>query len=380
MWSQSRSLLAAADAYPLSGAPENRLTEIFAEVLRSSPGLVDWLFREGTRQLGSQWPVGEISDYDVSTQVGLSGGAQRPDLEIRPSDARWPSLFVESKLYAPFTTAQLSGYPKRTIGIVPADRVPALAPQAAFPLLSWTDVANAIDDIGHGWAGRQWRGEAIAPTAAGEYRLLHELFGYLQAQLQIRVYRPITADDLVVFERAEETLDLWDHLFDLVAEALKPTPGVVKGPERWHTNDPLRPSRSSGWFVVVSNEGVWPALEAAWREQDGTAGWVGFDLILAPEITWAGAPNPTPAFGAGASVMVTPDWPPGLGEGQPFNRLARQRDFSIGTTTKGRVGRIFRTLQVSDLSGVGRTLDEQAEYVAAWASRILAEFRDWPLP
>ena len=38
-----RSLLYAADRYPRRGAQENRLTEIFAEVLRTSPRLSRWL-------------------------------------------------------------------------------------------------------------------------------------------------------------------------------------------------------------------------------------------------------------------------------------------------------------------------------------------------
>jgi len=123
-----RSLLDSADAYPRAGARENRLTEIFAAVLRTTPELVRWLVRRGfALETDEDLAWCTAGSYAVDTQFTLGDGSERPDMRIWCPDADRPKLFIEDKIDAAFTRAQKDGYrsimsPDRVIAIVPARR------------------------------------------------------------------------------------------------------------------------------------------------------------------------------------------------------------------------------------------------------------------
>lgn len=367
----TRSLLSAADSYPLAGAGENRLTEIFAEVLRSAPLLVGWLVGEAEHLLaGTPSPL-PVEGYEVTTQITFNRGSQRPDLQIIP---RGPSesIYFEIKLGADFTLAQRTTYPHRTVGIVPRER--REEQDAPFECLTWTDVARVSHTIGAGWSGQDWRRYAICPDAPSQYRLLHELLTYLETNVEVVVPQAITDADIPMYASAEATLGRWDLLIDLVAKQLTADPGIVKGPEVWQT-DGLRARRSLGRSILMTNDEVWPALSRALEARNLNDVWIGCELLVAPEVTWAGQVEPTPAFGVGAAVQVSPDWPPGLEEGGPFAVAAQAAGFRQGTTWKGRVGRIYRTHYFSDLVGIADSLDGQAEAVVEWVRATLADLR-----
>jgi hypothetical protein len=92
-------------------------------------------------------------------------------------------------------------------------------------------------------------------------------------------------------------------------------------------------------------------------------------------VTWAGQIDPEPAFGVGVVVGLAPDWPRGLEEGGLFAIAATNSGFTLGTTWRGRVGRVYRTKYLRDLIVAHNTLDEQAEAVAAWVIDTLAVVR-----
>lgn len=353
---------ARADSYPLLGAPENRLTEIFAEVLRSVPALGEWLVAEGARRLGDDRPPPVSDRYDVTSQVSFYGGAIRPDLEITPAGHPTHKMFVENKLTAAWTMAQHGGYPERTVGIVPWERRDD--PRAPFAPLTWTDVAGQGHRIGRSWSGPDWRDHAL-PDTPSQYRLLHELLTYLERKVGVVVPRPLDDSDVSLYAGAEASLARWSVLLDTIADGLRTDPGVAKGPEKWQS-DLQTPPHVVGRMLGLDVDQAWPALSQSLDEQGRADVWLGFELVLAPQVSWLPELDPRPGLGVGLTLAVAPDWPPGLGEGGRFADAAERAGFRRGTTARGRVGRFFRTRFLEDLVAEADTLDAQATTVVAW--------------
>jgi hypothetical protein len=374
-----QSLLDAADSYPPAGASENRLTEIVAAVLRTSPQLTSWLLRQAFHPESpeSQAVSGQ---YDVSTQFILPSTAERPDMRIkRPSQ---PSLFVENKLDALYTAAQKNQYRSavpgsdRIVAIVKKDR----AHESPFELrTTWSDLYLEIRHIGRNWAANCWPDRAWKPDAPAEYRLLAELATYLQRELGL-VDDPITHNDLELLPRAKAVLTRWDQLFHRVEEALRMEPGLDASQqhgEEWEDSG-HKVKRTLGWDLHL--QGDWPALTRHWETayesgQMSEAQWEDLwqlaSLIMAPDITWSGTPSAEPAVGVGVSVPYQLEWPPGLQEGDPLRAAAETAGFTFGTTYRGRVGRVFQTLELGQVANDDTTLEHQADHIISWARTTL---------
>lgn len=370
--SQRLTLLDAADSYSWAREPENRLTEIFAVVLRASPELVAWLARRAfptaTEATAQAWTRG---GYDVDTQHVLPT-RERPDLIIRFDGPEAPPgrVVCENKIGADWTAAQRAGYE----GLAPQDEVllisPAEVPRYAtrFASVSWDQIARAIFEIGRDWAhtngSTDWRADALRPDAPSQFRLLAELLRYLQREnLGAMVADPFTAVDVDTFARAEAALGRAEALIRLVSGALG-RDGIGK-PQPWQT-DGVRGSLSDGWSVTLGPAN-WPALD------DFDLDWQLEELLLTRRITWEpGPPRDVPAFGVGVTISTEAGWPEGIAEGSPLRKAIDATDgIRAGTTFRGRRGRIFATCPLAAIAREDATLDQQAREVADWAEEQL---------
>jgi len=215
-----KTLLEAADSYPQWGVPENRLTEIFAEVLRTSPQLTAWLIRHRIPELADL----NGKPYDVKTQFILDGGSERPDMQI-DIDGVGRYIYVENKLDAELTHAQANGYaavrdPHVLLAIVPAGRVSEFSFPPNFQVLTWEHVSSESYRIGRDWGKGAWRLGALSPAAPGEYRLLAEFCRYFEEDLGMSIGEPVDRADVAVLAGAEVALQRWNDLRDLVTRKL----------------------------------------------------------------------------------------------------------------------------------------------------------------
>jgi hypothetical protein len=223
----AQSLVEAVDRYPRDGADENRLTELFATVVRSDRRLLSWLAGKawGVAAPTNEWVAG---GYQVKTQVTISP-TSRPDLEVEflgtsrpPGDGR---LFCEHKLNAAEAEPQRLGYPDlrssdKLVGIKSA----VGPPLTGIPVvLTWSDVAREVDQLARtemaqfGVDGRRWRSQIEDPhTPARELRRF-ELLEYLRRKdPAVRVNDPISTLDVATFARARATLYAIRDLFGLI--------------------------------------------------------------------------------------------------------------------------------------------------------------------
>ena len=369
-----RYLLEAADSYRHDSEPENRLTEVLAEVLRTAPLLMEWLAAQafqGRREDALAWTA--EGDYIVETQFSFPTG-ERPDMKIRFTGPFQPPagvLFLENKIDARFTDWQKRGYPS----IPPDERVIVLTPDGRTPnhqvtrfvSIKWNELARAADGIGRTWSGGPWRELALVANAPSQYRMLAELIHYLEGEeVDVNVPGPLTESDLKIVPEVVATVDRWNTLFELVERELV---GVgIDGPrEPWDTDKmPPRSAPLTGWRLELRGDVRWPALDSLY------SGWITREVLLAPAPTWRPASEPVPAFGVGVSIDTAGGWPIGLREGDPLRvAIEATNEFSLGTTWRGTVGRIFATLPLRDVATSDRTLDLQAERVAEWARERL---------
>ena len=287
-----RSLLSAADSRRRDSEPEDRLTEILAVVLTSSPNLAGWLVQRAFPGMTSDDALSCCSygSYEVVTQVGLVGGG-RPDMEFRFAQGCEPGggLYCENKIHARWTRWQSEGYPAvkrgRIVFLSPTGRLPpGLPEEQALKLvaLKWNDVGDQIDGIGRAWAGPRWDRAAMAPDAPSEYRLLVELLIYLRGEgLYMTVRSPLTPEDLGDLPKMDDVVGRWKQFRDLVRnEALttrREAPGAKAG---WEKNwDPegrgqvrLQPHPSMRRRVARGGVGVFEPLERTWRAEGELAG------------------------------------------------------------------------------------------------------------
>ncbi len=362
------SLLDAADSYRPGSERENRLTEIFASVLRAAPRLVGWLSEQAfgvNAEAAQDWAS---SGYSVRTQRGLSSG--RPDMEIEFHDpARPPTrlFFCENKIDAPPTPLQTAGY----CGI--ESRIPILfisptgeRPNPRFVSIGWQQLADEVDQLGRRWAAEfnagNWRSSSMRPEAPSQYRMLAELLRYLERQnVGVKVAGPLTEHDLRVVPHLREVRERWDLLFEYACEELYKL-GFEGEPARWQIDKGGRTRDWTGWelWAWVEDKPVLDRLsanpETVWR-----------GLILAPE-NWVTAEQDQPTIGAGVSVWLEADWPEGLRPGEPLRLAVEDAGFRVTGTWQGQIGRVFDTRALSDVvSEEEKSLRGQAERIARWA-------------
>ena len=375
-----RLLLDAADAYPRASAPENRLTEILAEVLRTSPQLLTFLasraFPADEAEIKNQCVGGR---YEVETQFSLGAGRERPDLRVRflsTHGGHDHRFYIENKLGAAPTPAQLDGY--RTAGSSPVILVhlgspPEWSKVARFIPTSWTDVAREAFRLGVSWAhqhGSAWPDYALTSNAPSEYRMLAELCRYLEREVQVTIPRPLTTSDLEILPSVLDTRARWDQLKKLIDAELSENPGIAKRFDPWE-------GRPLDWSFSLLPQDGWPALQRYWETVGEDAAppeaerWMRPGIIMSLSIPWAPSEVQTPSVGVGIGVHLGAEWLPGLREHESFYRAARDAGFEFGATWRGTVGRVIKTLNLKELDLPGKTLDEQAAEIVQWTRDTL---------
>lgn len=375
-----RSLLYAADRYPRRGAQENRLTEIFAEVLRTSPRLSRWLAAIAFEVEA----IDEDARMDVTTQFQLAGGAERPDIRVTLEGGphRTPRTFyIEDKLDALFTAAQQSGYPNaRNAPIVLIASKQRPEAHESFIQITWSEVAReawvlGVDSTSPGLA---WLDYAWTPDAPSEVRMLAELVAYLEREMGVRPQASLTTKDLEVLPDAHAVVSRWEGLFTLIEQELSQNPGLRATTARFGSDGWVGPL-GTGWDLRLNPPNCgWPALDAHWErhEQDAPTKDDRFScpsLLMAPSAPWDPGADRVPSTGVGMTVGCTNGWPDGLREGDELYNAARKRGFTLGITGGDR-GRIFRTRALAALTTYP-TLQDQAEDIVQWARRVREEFR-----
>jgi hypothetical protein len=317
MSSQARSLLFAADRYPRTGAPENRLTEISAEVQRTSPSLVRWLATIACRTTESE--ISEFARIDVTTQFRLASGAERPDIRVTLGDGRGRQLlfYVEAKLDAALTAAQQAGYlatrPNPVI-LIALERRPDA--HDWFVQATWAEVADEAWRLGiaHGSGpGLDWPDSAWTHDAPGEFRMLAELVAYLDIGIGVSSQASLTSDDLELVLDAHRVVGQWDRLFELIQKQLRKNPGLRDNTDRLAPEGQVGRS-GTGWDIRLnpSSRG-WPALDAYWDRNGGEAPtpedhWSVPSLLIATRAPWDPAGYGLPAVGVGMTVGFTNGW------------------------------------------------------------------------
>lgn len=206
------TLLEAFDRYPF-GRREDRVTEVFAAVLRLVPDLTSW-FLEATHMPPAAGGV------KVETQ-NVRGGAGRPDMVLDYFDLENDSrrLLSEHKLSADPTSYQLDAYPEWS-----RDKLALVAPAGYRGLpgfdsyLTWVQVAQAIDLLGQR-AGQKWRAAAVDPESPSWLHVLLELVILLERQ-NVGVDMPDAVEliDVLAFRRASAAREKLTTLLELVGQ------------------------------------------------------------------------------------------------------------------------------------------------------------------
>lgn len=386
MSSPVRSLLSAADRYPRRGAPENRLTEIFAEVLRTSPRLCAWLAQIAFPELTAP----AATTATVSTQFQLAGGTQRPDIRVVLGDGH--TFYVEDKIDAESTAAQVAGYSATHDAPVVVVARQQRADLPHFKQRTWADVAHEIRQIGTESASRAdsgWPAYAWTAQAPSEVRMLAELASYLERELQVTSQAALTTADLENLRAAQGTVSRWEGLFTLIEAQLAEHPGTRGDTLRMDADGhpgPLWRHRHlgseawSGWNLLLrpdKHEDGWPVLLALWELSENAPPledrFVVATLLMAPAASWdPGDAEDGPAIGVGMTVAYTNGWPVGLRENEDLRATAERAGFRLHVTGGDR-GRIFRTRRLAEF-GEHLALEDQADEIGRWARETLEEF------
>jgi hypothetical protein len=367
----ARLLLEAADRRERHG--EDRLTEIFATVLRGEPRLMAWLAGEAFRDPALASVVWEQRHYAVSTQVWLSPKA-RPDMlvEVGHPAARGRVICEhKSDAAVPLTDAERVEYARHAgdqplIAIVPTAWRPKLPKQ--YLRLTWHQVAQAADAIGRRHAGRGWRRDAETPAAAAGQRLLHELISYLERHaVDDPIIEPLSQLDLVAFQRAKASLDAIRTLFEGIARhrSLAGDEGDAIEISSRRPGTRTSPGVDS-WYATYERD--WAALGP------GHGGWA--ELLVDRTDPWRSPERrlDEPALGVGYSFELRAGrgWPSPL---EPGSRWAAQlwseHEIEVVAESETR-GRVFRTIYLAEVMAHGADLADQVRWGATRAAAALA--------
>jgi hypothetical protein len=333
----ARLLLEAADRRERHG--EDRLTEVFATVLRGEPALLAWLASEALGVPGLASAAWRQQDYAIATQLWLSRTA-RPDMVIELS-------------------AHAGGNP--LVAIVPTAWSGALP--AEYRRVTWHQVAQAADAIGRHRAGRRWRFAAEMPTASAGQRLLHELVSYLERHaVDQPIVEPLSQLDLVTFSRARAATEAVRRLFELIAR--HPALTAVGG-EPLVVDARTPATGRERWYATYARE--WPGLG------EGHGGWA--ELLVGPTDWWRPVERrlDEPALGAGYSFALSDGkgWPPALSPDSRWAADLREKDeIEVAAEDPSR-GRVFRTIYLAEVMAHGADLVAQATWGATQAAAAL---------
>lgn len=344
---------------------EDRLTEVFAYVLRTVPELACWLvLRVGTI------PAPRTKTITVCTQGSLSGSG-RPDLllEYVAADGRQVRLLSELKITAGLTSYQETGYAgwdkDAVVLIAPHDAKFGDAMSLFDGVVTWLEVAAKVDQLGSSLAEGRWRTAALNPAAPSCLRCLAELVTLLERE-EVGVSSMSVIDEPTVevyskMAHAQSSLETFVRMINtnLRLEELVPDSTVVREG---------RGSRGPGpnWFFVF--DVAWPFLTAidpeagahvalessgAWLEQgiDGPVMYAGFyfatpegrlpEELRDPESAVSQAPSR-----AGALVVL-----------EPHRKQAK----------------CIKVLPLAEIAKRAGTITEQAEWAAAWAAQTVEQ-------
>ncbi len=375
-----RSLLGAADSRRRESEPEDRLTEILAEVLRTSPLLTSWLVKKAFEDADED--VAVRCEYEVDAQVSLTGGG-RPDVEIRfPAGGPEGRLFCESKIRAGWTEWQRRGYPAapwpaRFLVLSPGRKgFDDLDPseRQKFRSVRWKDLARATDRLGTSWNGRSWRSSAMDPDAPGQYRLLAELVSYLEREdVDVMIPGPITDDDLEVLQGVDDVVARWRQFRNLVLEEVQGRLGSNLYTKSWEKNwDPQNPKARKVAYSLTLRYGAgwegaaWPALASALEEPR----WSWQELILAPNAPWMN--QDVPCVGIGIGLGKLPEWSDEMTEWAKLRDAIWAKEGAwLGPTNRNKIYRIVLARPLSSFTAGVETLDAQAEDAVTWALEAL---------
>lgn len=355
-------LLRAVERYGVAHA-EDRLTEIFATVLRLDRRLASWYCRNAGIDLHA------ADTYDVVTQVWL-GPAGRVDMRLVVSgaaDRRIRRVWSEHKVEADLRYSQLDSYAKATgdfgLAIVPDRREVPRDPRWAK--VTWTEVAMAARKIGRAASGARWRRTAVDPKATAGQRVLHEFVDYLEREnLDVPNLDPVQHLDVIAYGRGQSAAEKVKTLFFAASDRLSRVESLAEESRV----EPQARSGGRGWFVQYQQPGEWwrdlPGVDSAWGE-----------FLIAPRDEWMMDTSfDEPAFGAGISFGRPPygqiGWPAALAQEDWLKALTHE-EIAIGETDGGHVGRLFKTLYLSELMSKGADLDGQIEFLAGWAQRSI---------
>lgn len=354
MRAAARTILEALDRFPYDRR-EDRLTEVFAYVLRTVPELTHWL-------IGC---VDTLADpcrsepAEIFTQ-GAIVGSGRPDLRVEYKDRGGEQrvLLSEHKINSPLTPFQRAGYPgwerDALILIVPDG---AGYQQAEFAgCLTWLDVAEALVKLGERPASEQWRAAAFKPQAPSSLRCLHELLRLLEIE-DVGVNRMDAIDDAAVkaYARMADVRDMLETFLRLIArdERLQPATAVSSELNRTH------------WYFDVPSV-TWPYL----LEIDPEAA---AEVALESTATWLAEPDERPILYAGFR-FATPqrDLPQQL-DSPSMHRALRQIGAKIAIQPNRRQGKCVKTLSLTQVAAEGGTLPRQAQAAASFAVDALQQ-------
>jgi len=341
-------------AYSYPAHPENRLTELCAATLATSPKLCAALLAAAEFEVA---PRAEAIEGLV-TQRNVRG-VGRPDITLTARDVhgRKVEVWFEHKLDdTPWQISQSSGDYRRWLDRQRHDaRVIFVSPSrppdlGAMHWITWHQYAHKIDQIGRDWArGPIWVDEAMRHDAAAEFRALRELLFYLESE-DLGMARSITENDLDVFAKAGEVLS---KLRELLEDACA----------RVNVNG-LKVGRT--W---VEPKYVWADFQPTRKSWlDGPTGAASVEVQISPVDDFGEPYLSAPVIVAGASLRDEAAFLR-LQAHSAWRESARANGFILNHTA---YPSLYRVRSLSEVVETGSTADEHAQAIASFAADALS--------
>jgi len=254
-------VLEAVDSRVLDG--EDRLTEIFAAVLRGAPELLETVLQRVRRESVGRFeleapPLPAAHACIVRTQFMLDGGG-RPDMVIEWADAdrRRRKMIFEHKITAPLTLHEKTRYPTvaagggyRPVLVAPVGWSDSDLPEE-YVRIDWRDLALDAHKIGRRRLGPGWRTVPAGPDLPSDLHLLNELIGYIERK---GVDKPMTermgSVEIATFSTAHRAVEAAEELLREVSSMVDDDLGRT---------EISKPERVEGVRRFVNREHAWPA-------------------------------------------------------------------------------------------------------------------------
>jgi hypothetical protein len=352
---------------------ENRLTAIFATVLDQHDRFASAMFE----LLGL--PTGER--YEAYTEVWVTP-TRRVDMQVIAKNAAngdVAQVWSEHKRHGgAFSSAQREDYLAalerhgggRLVTIIAdlrddessdesslvsseqpqADELPVRSGEASpteprWWGLDWQLIAELAYGVGETepgvWGGRAWQGNALKPDAPAAHRALYELVWYLEEE-DYAVVEPLSAEHVVALKHLEQTV--------LAATT------VLK-----RAGDEMTSLVPDG-DVTDYGDGFGQSFELppeSWVQRlGGTA-----EIIAYSDDGWIDSPRGEPSLAVGVSLDA--DWYRPLSARTEWVGRVRAAGFSF--SEYGEDVLIYVTRPLEDIVSHGRTMGDQARFVARWA-------------